>query len=263
MFRKYLFAKLVAYGYSNTCKFNHESQDFSLEFRESEYKLKIDKETGIFTTTTVPNVQTTQVTTTSSIDVTTKEYVPTIDYATSVITSDYATTEEYATTERYYATTEEYATTEKYDSYHGNEAVRAAIEEKIGAWSDRLKRPCKIFTEKVWRELNFKSFKWTVCPFGGVGKVTDRRFHDKHHVKANYIVFTAHNAHWKQDHRATYQMTVPDHDGCPTVKKLEINFVCKEGIRDAVKRVTREFNGLDCGHECCARYMEIATNAAC
>ena len=214
---------------------------------------------------TVPNVQTTQVTTTNSVDVTTEEYVPFPSFVS--FTSDY---EDPTTETIYYPTTGDDANTDDtmYDMYVGSDDIRrrAAIEEKVGAWSNRSKRPCKAFIETVWlhKQQEHTSYRWTVCPFGGVGEVTDTR-------NAEPTVFTAnvswpHMGHWKFGHRATYKMTMPVYDGCYYVKKeLEINFVCKEGTRDAVTKVKRHIINMYTSTEChcCTIEMEIATNAAC
>ena len=48
-------------------------------------------------------------------------------------------------------------------------SMRAAVVEKLSAWTNRAKQPCKIFKEKN----GDTSTKWNVCPFGDLGEVTD------------------------------------------------------------------------------------------
>lgn len=78
MYRTFVLAKLVVHVLSESCEFNHESQDFSIKFEGAEFTLKIDEEAGTVTTTTIPNVhtkpETTEIPITSAIEYTVEGY---------------------------------------------------------------------------------------------------------------------------------------------------------------------------------------------
>merc|ERR1719361_360231 len=71
--------------------------------------------------------------------------------------------------------------------------MRAAITAKLSLWKNKQKKPCKLFKEKA----NGKTTKWTVCPFGDLGEVTD-------HSQDPDLVYNSEYAYWKG---TTYCMT--------------------------------------------------------
>jgi len=210
--------------------------------------LKIDEEAGTVTTTTVPNVHTTPVTTvvpitTTSEVVTTTTEVPTTTTEVPTTTTEVPiTTTEVTTTEGYYGS-DSYGTDD--GGYGDNEvsdevlAMRAAVEAKLSAWQNRSKLPCKVFKEK----LDGVTTRWNVCPFGDVETATS----------TDGLVYNE-NAYWKEE---IYCITAEGvHDECAEGKKLEISFLCITGTRDAVRTVVRS-------EDECTLNMEIATNSAC
>merc|ERR1712178_204558 len=138
MYRVVVLAKLVSHVFSESCELNHQTQDFTINFEGSEFTLKIDDESGTVTTPTRPSTHSAPVTTVTPI--TTAE-TTTSDYYVSVVNPE--------------------ETDKPYE--YGPTAAQTAIIEKLSAWSNRQKNPCKAFTENN----NGVRGKWTVCPFGG------------------------------------------------------------------------------------------------
>ena len=163
MYRVVVLAKLVSYVFSESCEFNHQTQDFTINFEGSEFTLKIDDESGTVTTTTRPSTHSAPVTTVTPI--TTAE-TTTSDYYVSVVNPE--------------------ETEEPYN--YGPTAAQTAIIEKLSAWSNRQKNPCKAFTENN----NGVKGKWTVCPFGGENgeSIQDHK---------NSVRYVGEGAYWKSD----------------------------------------------------------------
>merc|ERR1712178_424338 len=82
MYRVVVLAKLVSHVFSESCEFNHQTQDFTINFEGSEFTLKIDDESGTVTTTARPSTHSAPVTTVTPI--TTAE-TTTSDYYVSVV----------------------------------------------------------------------------------------------------------------------------------------------------------------------------------
>jgi hypothetical protein len=162
MYRTFVVAKLVSHVLSESCEFNQATQDFSISYAGNEFTIKIDEETGEATTTTRP-VTTSRPATTTMPGSTTTKYVD--------------------------------EDGEYYEEDNGEfDETRAAIIAKLDQWKNRAKQPCKTFKEKL---NGGGTSKWTVCPFGGVGEVTD-------HGQDPDLKYTNEYAYWKG---TTYCMT--------------------------------------------------------
>ena len=119
--------------------------------------------------------------------------------------------------------------------------VQAAIIAKLDMWKNRQKKPCKAFTEVNGKQKS----KWTVCPFGGLGEITDH---------GSSVKYTADNAYWKEN---TYCMTAEESNAdCADGQKVELDFVCQKGNRDVIKSAKRSKDG-------CTVNMEVRTNVVC
>jgi len=74
-------------------------------------------------------------------------------------------------------------------------SMRAAIVEKLSAWTNKQNKPCKIFKEKYDSQSSSDTrttTKWDVCPFGGLGEVSDWR--PTSQIDPN--VFSSEFGHW-------------------------------------------------------------------
>merc|ERR1712117_517030 len=89
MYRTIILAKLVSHVLSESCEFNHQTQDFTINFEGSEFTLKIDDESGTVTTTTRPSTHSAPVTTVTPITTaSTTAETTTSDYYVSVVNPD-------------------------------------------------------------------------------------------------------------------------------------------------------------------------------